>query len=92
MSSEINMPISMDWSKDEVVQAVNFYEAIDQAYGKGIERERLLSLYNQFKQIVPSKSEEKQHFKDYEKQSGQSAYHVVKKAKEYESGDIIVMK
>ncbi|MCR6095894.1 UPF0223 family protein [Salipaludibacillus agaradhaerens] len=86
------MPISMDWSKDEVVQAVNFYEAIDQAYGKGIERERLLSLYNQFKQIVPSKSEEKQHFKDYEKQSGQSAYHVVKKAKEYESGDIIVMK
>jgi uncharacterized protein YktA (UPF0223 family) len=92
VASEINIPISMNWSKDEVVHVVNFYEAVDQAYGKGINRDRLLAIYNQFKQIIPSKSEEKQHFKDYEKQSGQSAYHVVKKAKEYESGDMIVMK
>ena len=79
---DVKFPISMDWSTDEIIDVVNFFEAIDKAYGKGVEREVLLTLYRQFKTIVPAKSEEKQHFKDYEAQTGQSAYHVVKKARE----------
>ncbi|WP_026690083.1 UPF0223 family protein [Alteribacter aurantiacus] len=82
MKGEVNIPISVEWSKEEVIDVVNFFEAIDQAYGKGVEKDVLETLYGRYKKIVPSKAEEKQAFKEYEKQSGQSPYHVVKKAKE----------
>lgn len=91
MAKEVYFPISMNWSKEEVVDIVHFFEAVDQAYGKGVERALFLTLYNHFKKIVPSKSEEKQHFKDYQEQTGQSPYHAVKKAKEDDSVKIIKM-
>ncbi|MCE7794753.1 UPF0223 family protein [Salipaludibacillus sp. CUR1] len=91
MPNEVNIPISMDWSRDEVVNVVNFYEAIDHAYRKGVDRDTLLTLYNQFKKIVPSKSEEKQQFKEYESQTQQSPYHVVKAARESSHLKIIRM-
>ncbi|SDN23670.1 UPF0223 family protein [Alkalicoccus daliensis] len=91
MSKDIYFPISMNWSKEEVIDIVNFFEAVNKAYGKGVDRAVLLTLYNHFKKIVPSKSEEKQHFKEYQEQTGQSPYHVVKKAKEMEDGNILRM-
>lgn len=91
MQDNVNIPISMDWSKTEVIQVVNFYESVDKAYGKGAEKEKLLSLYNHYKQIVPSKAEEKQQFKQYQSQTGQSPYHAVKKAKEESGARIIRM-
>jgi len=42
----------------------------------------LLKAYRKFKEIVPSKSEEKIYFSDFEKSSTYSSYHVVKKARE----------
>ncbi|TMW73038.1 UPF0223 family protein [Alteribacter natronophilus] len=84
MKGEVSIPISTDWSKDEVIDVVNFFETVDSAYGKGAEREVIAALYKRYKEVVPSKSEEKQAFKEYEKQTGQSPYHVVKKARETE--------
>ncbi|PYZ97836.1 hypothetical protein CR205_04380 [Alteribacter lacisalsi] len=84
MKDEVNIPISADWSKEEVIDVVNFFEMVDQAYSKGAEKEVLGALYKRYKEIVPSKSEEKQAFKEYEKQTGQSPYHTVKKARESE--------
>ncbi len=81
MNKDIRFPISIDWTKDEIIDVVNFFEIVDQAYVKGAERDTVLSLYNNFKKVVPSKAEEKQHFKDYEEQTGQIAYEVIKKAK-----------
>ncbi|WP_096435588.1 UPF0223 family protein [Alteribacter populi] len=91
MKGEVNIPISVEWSKEEVVDVVNFFEAIDQAYNKGVDRDLLAALYKSYKKVVPSKAEEKQSFKEYEKQTGQSPYHVVKKAKDLEES-IIKMK
>ncbi|UCZ51878.1 UPF0223 family protein [Bacillus shivajii] len=91
MKNEVSFPISYDWSKDEVVDVIHFYEAIDQAYKKGVDRDLMIGLYKRFKEIVPSKSEEKQSFKDYEEQTDQSPYHVVKKAKEASPETIIKM-
>jgi len=79
----------MDWDTQEIVDVVNFYETIDQAYKKGVERDVLLALYRRFKEIVPGKSEEKQNFKEYEEQSNQSPYLVLKKARESEGTRII---
>ncbi|WP_093192044.1 UPF0223 family protein [Salimicrobium halophilum] len=76
------------WSKDEIIDAVNFYSLVEKAYETGAEKEDLMLAYTRFKQIVPSKSEEKQLFKQFERSSGYSAYHAVKKAKHEEGSKV----
>ncbi|WP_080874877.1 UPF0223 family protein [Oceanobacillus timonensis] len=75
-------PMDETWSTNEIIDVVNFFSLIEQAYEKGVRREDLLSLYRRFKEIVPSKSEEKQIFEEFKRSSGYSSYHVVKKARE----------
>ncbi|MBU9711271.1 UPF0223 family protein [Evansella tamaricis] len=91
LNENVTIPISLEWTKEEVVDVVNFYEAIQQAYKKGVERDFLLALYRRFKEIVPSKGEEKQSFKEYQSQTDQSPYHVIKKARESDEVKIIKM-
>ncbi|WP_088104953.1 UPF0223 family protein [Halalkalibacter urbisdiaboli] len=86
---DIYLPISYEWSKEEVIDVVHFFDGIELANTKGIEREKLLSLYRRFKEIVPSKSEEKQIFKQIDSDFGFSCYHTIKKAKEEEGKKII---
>ena len=74
----INIPISLDWTKEEVIDVVLFFEGIEKAYEKGIDREEMLKKYRRFKEIVPSKSEEKQLFKQFDEQSRYSCYNVIK--------------
>jgi uncharacterized protein YktA (UPF0223 family) len=89
---ETNMPISLDWSTEEVIDVIDFFQAVEKAYENGCARENLLSLYRRFKEIVPSKSEEKQLFKQFDEDSGVSCYHTVKKAREETSSKITMLK
>lgn len=75
-------PISLDWSTDEIVDVIKFFECIEKAYEKGIERSVLMAAYRRFKEIVPSKAEEKTICNEFEEVSGYMAYKVVKKAKD----------
>ncbi|RDI47611.1 UPF0223 family protein [Falsibacillus pallidus] len=88
---EYQYPFSYDWSTDEIIDVVKFFESIENAYEKGIKREALMSSYRRFKEIVPSMAEEKTIFKEFEQSSGYSSYHAVKKAKEHEDGTLIRM-
>ncbi|MBO8155391.1 MAG: UPF0223 family protein [Bacillaceae bacterium] len=88
---EYHYPIDETWSKEEVIDVINFLQMVEHAYEKGVNRDDLLLSYTRFKQIVPSKSEEKKLCKDFEKGSGYSCYHTVKKAKDCEHGDKIRM-
>ncbi len=74
-------PISYDWNTDEVVDVITFFECVEKAYEKGISREKIMQAYKRFKEIVPSKSEEKQVCGEFEETSGYSAYRVIQKAK-----------
>ena len=74
-------PIDYEWSTEEIVSVISFFQGIEKAYEKGIERDQLMNLYKEFKQIVPSKSEEKKVCNEFEEVSGYSAYQVIKKAK-----------
>jgi uncharacterized protein YktA (UPF0223 family) len=74
----INIPISLDWTKEEVIDVVEFFHGVEKAYGNGIERAEMLNLYRRFKEVVPSKSEEKQLFKQFDNESNYICYHVVK--------------
>ncbi|WP_110112407.1 UPF0223 family protein [Bacillus sp. CGMCC 1.16541] len=89
---EYQYPISIDWSTDEIIDVVKFFESIEKAYEKGIERDQLMEVYRRFKEIVPSKAEEKTMCNDFEDQSGYSSYRTIKKAKESASGEIIKMR
>ncbi|WP_436861334.1 UPF0223 family protein [Staphylococcus caeli] len=75
---EYQYPIDLDWSNEEMMHVVSFFNAVEAYYESSIEGEQLLKRYKQFKQIVPGKAEEKQIFNEFEKSSGYSSYHAIK--------------
>ncbi|BCU52017.1 uncharacterized protein YktA (UPF0223 family) [Staphylococcus auricularis] len=80
---EYQYPIDLDWSNEEMMRVVSFFNAIEAYYEDQVERETLMERYRQFKRIVPGKAEEKQTFKSFEKASGYSSYHAVKDAQNH---------
>ncbi|WP_088005817.1 UPF0223 family protein [Indiicoccus explosivorum] len=84
---EYSYPLVTDWSTEEIVQAIEFFEAIEQAYEKGITREVLMERYRRFKQIVPSKAEEKTLLREFEEASGYAGYPVIKRMKDAGDGE-----
>mgnify|MGYP003507696231 FL=1 len=79
---EYSYPLSLDWSTQEIVDVVAFFEAVEAAYEKGIIAGDFLRVYRRFKEVVPSQAEEKTICRDYEEASSYVPYHVVKAAKE----------
>ncbi|MFC2950245.1 UPF0223 family protein [Virgibacillus sediminis] len=77
-------PMDETWTKQEIIDVVNFFSVIEKAYENGAKRQYILVLYRRFKEIVPSKSEEKTLFAEFEKASGYASYKVVKAARESE--------
>ncbi|MFC3040197.1 UPF0223 family protein [Virgibacillus xinjiangensis] len=83
-------PMDETWTKQEIIDVVNFFSVIEKAYESGAKRQDVLALYNRFKEIVPSKSEEKTLFAEFERASGYSSYKVVKTARKSE-GSVVSM-
>ena len=86
---EYTYPFSLDWSTEEIVDVVQFFEAIEKAYENGIKREELMKRYRRFKEIVPSIAEEKTYFREFEKESGYVSFPIIKKMKEQSENTII---
>lgn len=89
---EYQYPIDPDWSTEEVVDVIKYFESIEKAYEQGIERDQFMNTYRRFKEVVPGKAQEKNLCDEFEELSGYSSYRTVKAAKEAESGDKIKMK
>ena len=68
---------------------MSFYQAVEIGYEEGVLAGKFEEAYNDFKEIVPSKSEEKKMFKEYEKASGYVPYLLIKQLKTAEAADII---
>ncbi|WP_046175174.1 UPF0223 family protein [Domibacillus indicus] len=79
---EYSYPFSTDWSTEEVISVVAFFEAIEQAYEKGIVKEELMERYKRFKEIVPGKADEKRICDEFEEVSGYSSYRAIQKMKQ----------
>ncbi|WP_071395482.1 UPF0223 family protein [Bacillus tuaregi] len=88
---EYQYPIDPDWSTEEIIDVIRFFETIEQAYEKGVKRELLLDVYRRFKEIVPGKAQEKKLCAEFEVVSGYSFYRTMKKGKEADSDSIIRM-
>lgn len=79
---EYTYPIDVDWSPEEMVTVISFFNAIEAYYENQIEREVLMTRYHEFKQVVPGKADEKNLFNDFKQQSGYDSYQVMKQAKQ----------
>lgn len=76
--SDYQYPIDETWTKEEIIDVINFFNLIESVYESSVDRKDLIEAYRKFKKVVPSKSEEKNYFADFEKNSSYSSYHVVK--------------
>ncbi|CEG22349.1 hypothetical protein BN1080_01275 [Planococcus massiliensis] len=89
---DYSYPFSIDWTTEEIVDVVAFFEAIELAYEKGVKRKSLMAKYRRFKEIVPSIAEEKTYFREFEEESGYASFPVIKEMKVRSDEDIIKMK
>ncbi|MEW9501456.1 UPF0223 family protein [Jeotgalibacillus marinus] len=89
---EYQYPISIDWSTEETIDVMKFFDIVERAYEKSVPREEFMAVYKRYKEIVPSKSEEKTIDREFQDVSGLSTYQVVKKAKSKETNERLSMK
>ncbi|WP_050614639.1 UPF0223 family protein [Bacillus testis] len=83
---EYQYPMELDWSTEEIVDSIAFFEAVEMAYETGIMREEFMRRYRRFKEIVPSIAGEKKICGEFEEVSGYSSYRAVKAAKAAQEG------
>ncbi|MCF6514882.1 hypothetical protein GSH19_01725 [Lactobacillus sp. S2-2] len=79
MDKNFSYPIVEDWTRKEMVDVISFFTGIEDAYENGIKKNNLINLYNRFKEINPSKVEQRKLQRDFENESGYSVYPVLKK-------------
>lgn len=48
-----------DWTTEEAVDVIAFFQQVELAYEKGADREELLKAYRRFKEIVPGRPKKK---------------------------------
>lgn len=89
---DYSYPFSIEWSTEEIIDVVSFFEGIEMAYEKGINRQDLLTRYRKFKQVVPAISEEKTYFREFEEESGYASFPVIKEMKAGNGSGIIKIK
>ncbi len=81
-SQNYSYPLDPSWTTKEMETVIAMFRAVEDAYEVGIDRDKILDCYRAFKQVVPSKAEEKQLGREFEKNSGYVLYRVVKAAQE----------
>ncbi|MBS4189066.1 UPF0223 family protein [Bacillus sp. FJAT-49705] len=86
---EYQYPIEHDWTTEEIIDVIHYFQQIEEAYGKGVDREKFLEAYRRFKEIVPGKAQERKICDEFEEVSGFSSYRILKTVKETETGKTI---
>ncbi|MGQ7370608.1 UPF0223 family protein [Streptococcus suis] len=86
MNKNYSYPLDFSWSTEEIPSVLSFLNQVELAYEKGTDAGQVLTAYRAFKEVVPSKAQEKQIDRDFEDVSGYSSYRVVKAAKERQKG------
>lgn len=87
LSLEYTYPFDLDWTKDEIIHVITFFQQVEKAYETGVKRESFMKAYRNFKKVVPSIAEEKKMDATFEKESGYSSYRALQEAKRTADGD-----
>nr|WP_263313708.1 UPF0223 family protein [Mammaliicoccus sp. Marseille-Q6498] len=89
---EYSYPIDVDWSQEEIVQVVEFFNHIESAYETSVKKSEFERSYKNFKKIVPGKSDENNIYKEFKEASGYDGYKAVKALKDSQDGSNITVK
>lgn len=89
---EYSYPIDVDWTQEEIIQVIEFYNHIENAYESSTNKEQFNQAYNNFKKIVPGKSDENNFYKEFKEVSGYDGYKAVKALKENKEQSTISVK
>lgn len=73
-SQHYQYPLDLTWTGEEMATVISFFNQVEAFYETKVSRETFLADYRQFKQVVPSKMQEKQLDREFEKASGYSTY------------------
>jgi uncharacterized protein YktA (UPF0223 family) len=75
--STYQYPLDLTWTSEEMTVVISFFNQVESFYETKVSREAFLSAYRAFKTVVPSKMQEKQLDREFEKVSGYSIYRAV---------------
>lgn len=77
---------------DEIIDVVNFFEIIEQAYEAtaGIKRSDFIKAYRKFQKVVPTKMEQQRLEKEFAQRSGYDSYEVIKLSKDEQVANLKV--
>lgn len=75
-------PIDLEWSHEEMNKVIKLWNAVEEAYEKGIQVDAFKKAYQEFKTVVRSIGEEKKLGREFEEVSGYSLYRVVQASKD----------
>lgn len=89
---EYSYPIDVDWTQEEMIQVIEFYNHIEDAYESSTNKEQFNQAYKNFKKIVPGKSDENNFYKEFKEVSGYDGYKAVKVLKENNGQSTISVK
>lgn len=90
MKANYSYPINTEWNTEELVAVMTLWQVLEDTYESQVLAEDFLATYASFKQVVKSIGEERQLGKEFEEMSGYSLYHVVKLAREQQTGRLKV--
>ena len=79
---DYNYPLDYTWWTKDIIDVMSLYNAVEKAYEEGISKTDFLNAYRKFKNVVGTKSEEKQIDKEFQDVSGYSIYKVFKASQE----------
>lgn len=79
-------PIDLSWSTEEMTSVLHFLTQVEQVYESQVDVLAFLQAYQAFKQVVPSKAQEKQIDREFLKISGYSSYRAVQAAQRLGKG------
>ena len=89
MEKSYSYPLDLDWSTEEMITVVKFFQCIERGYKKGVKAADLNDAYKNFKDIVPSKAEEKTIFREFKSVSSLEPFTLVKQLKISSPKDIL---
>ena len=81
MNKNYSYPLDLSWSTEEIASVLSFLNDVEKAYESKVAAQELLVSYVKFKNVVPSKAEEKRIGREFEAVSGYSLYQAVQAAK-----------
>jgi uncharacterized protein YktA (UPF0223 family) len=70
-------PLELTWTGEEMTSVISFFNQVEAFYESKVSRDGFLTAYRAFKRVVPSKMQEKQLDRDFEKASGYSSYRAI---------------